>query len=340
MLTQGKGIIGHVIKTGESLVIPDVNLDPRYVAGRLGTLSEIAVPIIRGDRAIGALNLESNQRAAYNDGDVEVLRFFADAAAISVEKAMLHRQILESERLEEQLRVAQEVQSRLLPDAAPHVPGYEIAGTCLSTYEIGGDYFDYIRLANEELGIVVADVSGEGVPAALIMAAFRALLRTGARDEPDPARLGQTLNRLLPDFTARVDFVTAVYGVLEPSSGRFTYANCGHNPPMLFLVDGGVKSLKSSGPGLSVLEDVDYHAHEVIIGPGDLLLLYTDGVVEMATEEGEDFGVERLGHLVRRSRNLPVPAIIEGIVQETQAFSGLHSFQDDFTLVIIRRDFV
>jgi sigma-B regulation protein RsbU (phosphoserine phosphatase) len=173
MLREGKGIIGHVIKTGECVVAPDIRKDPHYLEGREHTLSEIAVPIVRNGRAIGTLNLESDRLDAFGCDDVEVLRFFADAASISIEKAIMHRQILEKERIEEQLKVASNVQARLLPESSPVVPGYEIAGTCLSTYDIGGDYFDYIELPNGDLGIVVADVSGHGIPAALIMAAFR-----------------------------------------------------------------------------------------------------------------------------------------------------------------------
>jgi serine phosphatase RsbU (regulator of sigma subunit) len=314
-----------------------VRLDPHYVEGRRGTLSEIAVPIIRGDRTIGALNLESNQLSTYGRVDLEVLHFFADAAAISIEKAMLHRQILENERIEEQMRVAQVVQSRLLPDESPDAQGYEVTGTCISTYAIGGDYFDYIRLKDDRLGIVVADVSGKGIPAALIMAAFRALLRAQARSELRPAHIAQALNQLLPDFTGQVDFVTAVYGILQPEQGRFTYANCGHNPPLLFRANGHVERLECTGPGLSVLEDVSYDACDVALAPGDLLLLYTDGVVEIATENDEEYGVERLEGVVRRSQSLPASAMIDQIVRDTQRFSGRESFEDDFTLVIIRR---
>jgi sigma-B regulation protein RsbU (phosphoserine phosphatase) len=184
---------------------------------------------------------------------------------------------------------------------------------------------------------VIADVSGEGVPAALIMAAFRALLRTLARDESDPSLISQALNRSLPDFTGQVDFVTAVYGVLEPGTGRFTYATCGHNPPLLLHADGRMQALESSGPGLSILEGVGYETHSQTIAPGELLLLYTDGVVEIVNEAGEEFGIERLDQVMRRCRDLPAPAMIEEIVRETQEFSGLSSFQDDFTLVIIRR---
>ena len=248
MLSAGKGIVGHVIKTRETVVAPDVRRDSRYIAGRKGTLSEIAVPIVRDERAIGALNLESNKIGAYSHSNLEFLQFFADAAAIAIEKAMLHRQILEKERMEEQMKVAHQVQSRLLPENSPNVSGYDIAGICISTYEIGGDYFDYLRLPNDMLGIVVADVSGHGIPAALIMTAFRALLRTQAQYDSRPEHIARALNRMLPEFIGDENFVTSVYGVLNPCDGRFAYVNCGHNAPMLFRADGSVEQLELGGP--------------------------------------------------------------------------------------------
>ncbi len=338
MLSQGKGVIGYVIKTAECVVVPDVRLDSRYVEGRRGTLSQITVPIVRNHRAVGALHLESNTIAAYSDADIEVLRFFADAAAISIEKAMLHRQILENERVEKQLRVASEVQSRLLPGMPPDVPGYSIAGTCVSAFDIGGDYFDYFMLPDGRMGVVVADVSGKGIPAALIMGAFRALLRTQAQSDAGPADIAEKLNRLLPDFTGQSNFVTSVYGVLDPSDGRFKYANCGHTPPLLFRADGGTDELKYGGPLLGVLENVRYTAFEAVLARGDMLLLYTDGVIEVVNKEDEEFGVGRLVATVGRSLDLPVSEIIGEIVRATQDFSGLESYNDDFTLVIVRRE--
>lgn len=337
MLSLGKGLIGHVISTGESLVVPDVRLDSRYVVGREGTLSEIVVPIVRNDQPIGALNLESNQLAAYNQQDVEVLLFFADAASISIEKAMLHRQLLENKQIEMQLKMAQAIQSRLLPAEPPVLAGYDIAGTCLPTYEIGGDYYDFIQLPQEQWGLVVADVSGEGIPAAMIMAIFRALLRTHARAGGETAVIAQTMNRLLPDFTGGIDFVTAVFGVLVPDSGQFTYTNCGHNPPLLLRADGRVETLRQGGPLLSILLGAVYRAAQVTLQVGDLLVLYTDGVVEVMSKEGEEFGLARLQAVLHAAHSLPAQAIIERIIQATQLFSGAANYRDDFTCMVVKR---
>jgi len=337
MRTLGKGVIGHVIRTGQSFVVPDVRLNPHYVQGRKATLSEIAVPILRNERTIGALNLECDRASAFDDDDAEVLRFFADAAAISIEKAMLHRQILEKERIEEQLKVAHEVQSRLLPAESPNIDGYDMAGICIPACEIGGDYFDYINLPDDRLGVVVADVSGYGVPAALTMTAFRALLRTQARSQLGPSQIMQSINGLMRELTSVADFVTSVYGVLEPKSGEFAYTNSGHIPPMLLRIDGSVEKLECGGPLLSVFENTPYDTGKVKLSPGDVLVLYTDGVVEIAGSSGEEFGVERLTSLVRLSRDLPAETLLRQIIQATREFSDSASYDDDFTLVLIKR---
>ncbi len=339
MVSEGKGIVGHVIRTGECVVASDVRADSRYVQGRKETLSEIAVPIVRDERAIGALNLESDTIGAYSDGNLEILRFFADAAAISIDKAMLHRQILEKKRIEDQLNVAHQVQSRLLPENPLEVPGYDIVGTSISAFgEIGGDYFDYLQLPNGRIGIVVADVSGHGIPAALIMSAFRALLRTQAQRESEPDLIAKALTRLLPEFIGEEHYVTSVYGVLDPMNGRFNYINCGHKAPMLFRADGRIEQLKIGGPVLSgALADAAYHVFEIDLARGDMLVIYTDGVVEIEDGEDGEFGDERLKMLLQRSLDLPVSEIIRTLIKTTQEFSGSENYHDDFTLVIVRR---
>ena len=338
MLRYGKGIIGHVIRSGECVVAPDVRCDPHYLEGRSKTLSEIAVPIVSNGRVIGTLNLESDDVGTYSVDDVEALQFFADAASLSIEKAMLHRQIMEKERLEEQLKVASNVQARLLPNAPPAIPGYDVAGTCVSTFEIGGDYFDYIELPNGGVGFVVADVSGHGIPAALIMAAFRALLRTQARIDPEPSRIADAMKRLLPDFTGEANFVTCVYGLLDPESGRFTYVNCGHIAPVLLRAGGGIERLEPHGPIFSgVIDHEHYRELETVLGPGDMLVIYTDGVVEIMNERQEEFGVQRMMDILKIYHGKRAGEIIDEVMRATEVFAGTERSDDDFTLVVVKR---
>jgi sigma-B regulation protein RsbU (phosphoserine phosphatase) len=338
MLSSGKGIIGHVIFTGASLVVPDVSLDPHYIEGRSRTRSEIAIPIIRNERAIGAFNLESDQVSTYNEKDLEVLQFFADAAAISIEKAMLHRQLLEKKLIDKQLEMARDLQSRLFPSQPPHIPRYDIAGICLPTEEIGGDYYDFIHLPRGGLGIAVADVSGNGIASALVMTAFRGLLRMHTHGSIGPAKIARTINRLLPEFTGDSHFVTAVYIALNPLTGEFIYVSCGHQPPLLIHLDGRVDSLNVHGPALGIMNDVTYPTEKKLLIPGDIMLLYTDGIVELENQAGMEFGGDRLANIVNQNRDLPATELIRLITQVSRQFSGSENFMDDFTLVVIKRE--
>ncbi len=338
MLMEGKGIIGAVIKTGMSVVIPDVRLDQRYIEGRTSTRSEIAVPIIRNKRPFGALNLESDRLGAFDEKDIEVLQFVADAASISIEKSILHTEILEKRRIDDQLQIAAELQARLLPTEPPRAEGYSIAGLCMPAYEVGGDYFDYVQLGNGRLGVIVADASGNGIAAALLMTSFRALVIPPARAGVPPADLMGQINLLLPEFARKRDFITAFYGILDLPSGAFTYANCGQNLPFLVRVDGRIERLTQSGPSLIILPNVQYEAGSVLVGESDILVLYTDGVVEVFDEHLQEFGAERLEEVAAGSRNGSAGKIVHDILGATRSFSGSEFPRDDFTLVVIKRE--
>ena len=337
LLALGQGLVGHVLKTGEPAVAPDVDLDPRYVMGRPATRSELAVPVYAGGRLVGAMNLESNQSGAYGDVDAETLCLFADAAAIAVEKAVLYRLFVQKERLEEQLRLALEAGERTGAASWPGIPGWDAAGFTRPRYEIGGDYYDHIRLADGRLGLVVADVSGKGSLAAMSLTTFRAILRNQVEGEPEPVRTAAAANRLLRERMAPTEYVTAVYGVLDPARGHFGYSNCGHTPPLLVRADGRYSKLTTGGPPLGLLAGARYLSGEVSIEPGDLLVLYTDGVVEAEGPGGEEFGVDRLAEVVCTSRHLPSGRLVEEVVRATAEFCGSADYADDFTVLALKR---
>jgi phosphoserine phosphatase RsbU/P len=337
MLRSGKGIVGHVIHSGVAVNAPDVLEDPRYVAGRRQTRSELAVPIVSEQGVIGCLNVESDRPAAFSPDDAELLEFFTSAAAVSIEKALLHRQVLDKQRIEDQLKVAREVQSGLLPLAPPDLSDYDIAAVNLPSWAIGGDYYDYVPLEGDRLGLVVADVSGKGIPAALIMATFRAALRTEMRRQADLRSVAAQLNRVVLESRDAARFVTAAFGVLEPARGRFTYVNCGHNPPLLLRGPGGRESLNGGGPALGLLEGGPFEAGTATLARGDCLVLYTDGVVEPTDEGDDEFGVDRLEAAVRSASDRPAAAALRCVIEATRAFSGRDLYDDDFTLVVVRR---
>lgn len=338
MINLGKGIVGHVITSKTGLVVADVHQDRYYVEARSQTLSEIAVPILCNERAIGALNLESDQLSTYDEGDLEVLQFFADAAALSIEKAMLHRHLLEKVVMDKQIELARDTQSRLFPGEPPHIPGYDIDGICIPANEIGGDYYDYFDLPRGRVGVTAADVSGHSISAALLMTGFRGLLRTHVRTRSNPATIAKAINRLLPEFSGGGGFVTAVYITLNPVNHVFNYVCCGQQPPLLLHADGSTTSFDLRGPALGILQDAIYTSQTESMANRDILALFTDGVAEVTNTKGEEFGVERLKEELHRNRSLVAADMIQRVVEAARKFSGCMEFEDDLTLVIIKRE--
>jgi len=339
MLSQGKGIIGYVISSKESIILEDVRKDKRYIVGRQETLSEVAVPIIKNERAIGALDVESDKLSAFDHNHLEILQFFADAAAISLEKAILHQQILEKKKLEEQIKIAKDVQSSLLPANAPEIEGYELAGICIPTYDIGGDYYDYIKLDENNLAIIIADVSGDGIPAALIMAAFRAMLRNQLKLIKEPAEIMNLLNQQIPEVSRKRDFITAFYGKLNFKEHKFTYTNSGQNPPVLLRANGQMELLEAGGPSLNILRDAEFISSTVNLAAGDQIIFYTDGVTEIFNLEAKEFGFDKLKKIILRLKDASATKTINEIISTTKNFSGSKLYRDDFTLVVLKRKY-
>jgi sigma-B regulation protein RsbU (phosphoserine phosphatase) len=218
------------------------------------------------------------------------------------------------------------------------VHGYDIAAVALPTWAIGGDYYDYVFLGPGRLGLVVADVSGKGIPAALIMATFRAALRTEIRRHPDLGAVAAQLNRAVLESRDASRFVTAVCGVLDAASGHLTYVNCGHNPPLLLRGAGGRERLQSGGPALGLFEGGEFEAGTSTLEPGDRLVLYTDGVVEPTDHHDREFGTERLEAAVRGAAGRPAAEALRSVIDATRAFAGRDDYDDDFTLVVVQRE--
>src|SRR5439155_20639531 len=299
-LKVGRGLIGWVAKTGRSVIVPDVLRDERYVNARPQTRSEMVAPLRAGTEVIGAFNLESDEPDAYEPEDLELLMTFASQAAVAIERTRLHAEVLETRRLEEELSIGQRIQRTFLPERDPKVANFDIAGANYSSGLVGGDYYDYVRITEGHLGIVVADVSGKGIPAALIMAAFRASLIAEVRNNYAIRTVFSKVNKLLWESVEVERFVTAIYGVLDINARRFTYVNAGHNPGLLYrAATDSFESLDSTGPLLGTLENATFKEKQAEIGRGDILALYTDGITESMNDVQELFGDDRLKDVIR-----------------------------------------
>lgn len=335
-LKVGDGIVGWAIKTGNGVIVPDVTVDSRYISGRASTRSELVAPIRASGKVIGAFNLECDQLDAYSKYDLEILMFFANQAAISIEKAMLHKALIEKKRMEAELAVAQRVQKSLLPKINPIFGHFEIAGLNKPIEEVGGDYFDFINIGGEHLGVVIADVSGKGVPAALIMATFRASLRAQVYEECNLPRTFRQLNMVLRESDFTDQFVTACYLDLHVTNYQLTYANAGHNRPLVVHPDGSFDILDNANRVLGLLPLQHYDQFNYTLKQDDMLVLYTDGITEATNDDMEEFGMERLVASAYMHRELSAAELVQRVYQEVRNFTGNHPIEDDCTLIVIK----
>src|SRR5215813_3135573 len=242
-LKLGDGFIGSVAVSGQPIISPDVRNDPVYINARDRTRSEMVAPIISNDEVIGVFDLESDELNAYSNDDLEVLLLLASQVAIIIEKVMLHEQLIEKKRLQGQLEVARQVQLELLPAKDPELKGYDISAYNFPTEEVSGDYYDWVRIYEDQIGIVIADVAGKGVPAAILMAFLRASLRAASHIGYATHISMAKVNYLLWESIERNQFVTAVYGILDASNRTLSYSNAGHNFPLLMKANGETRFL-------------------------------------------------------------------------------------------------
>lgn len=337
-LATGSGIIGWVIgnRTGE--IVNDVKRDARYVKVRPETHSEVAAPIIRADgRVIGVINLEADWVNGYAERDLELLTMFASLAASAIDHTLLYRQVMRQRRVESELELARKVVEGLMPRSFPLIEGFDIYGTTIPFREVGGDYLDFIDSISERLPLLVADVSGKGLAAALIMVTFRAYFRATVINELAMRVVMGRVNRLVHDTTDGERFITAFYGLLDPEHKRLLYINAGHNPPFLLHRDGTSKLLDQGGLPLGVFDTSRYSESVVDLSSGDVLVMYTDGVVEARNERDEEFGLERLKEVVSASAERRAHEIVHAITTAVDEYSSeVGGPEDDLTVSVIK----
>jgi phosphoserine phosphatase RsbU/P len=335
-LKMGEGIIGHVAVSGEPVISPDARTDPRYVNARAETRSEMVAPIISNDEVIGVFDLESDRLNAYDEDDLQVLLLLASQVAIIIEKVMLHEQLIEKKRLEGQLEVARQVQLELLPPRDPQLDGFDICAWNFSTEEVSGDYYDWVSIYEDQIGMVIADVSGKGVPAAILMAFLRAVLRAAIHIGYAPHISMSKVNYLLWESIERNQFVTAFYGVLDASNRTLAYTNAGHNPPLLMDADGTARFMERGGLPLGMFKSTRYYEYYQAIEQGQILVLYTDGVTEATGQNGEEYGRDRLEEAVRANRDLSARDLITAIQQDVLVWTEGRGATDDMTFFIVK----
>ncbi len=335
-LKIGEGLLGQVARTAQPVNSPDVRSEPLYINARGETRSEMLAPIISNTEVIGVFDLESDELNAYSEDDLQVLMLLAAQVAIIIEKVMLHEQLIEKKRLEGQLEVARQVQLELLPAKDPRLAGYDISAYNYPTEEVSGDYYDWVKIFDDQIGLVIADVSGKGVPAALLMAFLRASLRAATHIGYSPQVSMAKVNYLLWESIERNQFVTAFYGILDATNRTLAYTNAGHNPPLLLTGDGKHRFIERGSLPLGMFKDTRYHEYYQTIEPGEMLVLYTDGVTEAQNRKDEEYGRDRLARAVKANQTLSARDLIAAVHKEVIEWTDGKGATDDVTFFVIK----
>lgn len=335
-LKMGEGFLGTVAQSGRAIISPDVSKDPRYFAARERTRSEMLAPIISNDRVIGVFDLESDALDAYNEDDLSILQLLTSQVAIIIEKVWLHEQVVEKKRIQAQLDVARQVQLDLLPSNDPQVDGFDVSAYIFPTEEVSGDYYDWVKIFDDQIGIVVADAVGKGIPAALLMAFLRASLRAGIQVGYAPHIAFSKVSNLLHDSIEDNQFITAIYGILDSTNRTFVFSNAGHNPPLLIKPDGEYRFVEYGDMPLGMFDELHYHQHFIRFEDDQVLVLYTDGITEAANPNGEEYGNERLAKRILDGIDLPARQLIDHVRKGIADFTERKFLDDDGTLFIVK----
>lgn len=335
-LKLGEGILGSVAQSGQPIISPDVSKDPRYFAARRRTRSEMAAPIVSNDVVIGVFDLESDRLGAYNEDDLSVLQMLTSQVAIIIEKVRLHEQLVEQKRIQAQLEIARQVQLELLPERDPELRNFDVSAYVFPTEEVSGDYYDWVRIFEDQIGIVVADAVGKGIPAALLMSFLRASLRAGMQVGYAPHVALSNVSELLWDSIEDHQFITAIYGILDETNRTFVFSNAGHNPPLLIKPNGEHRFVEYGDTPLGMFKDVHYHQHFIRFEPGQVMVIYTDGITEATGESGEEYGKERFAECVLAGIELPAKKLIDHVRKGVADFTERKFLDDDGTLFVIK----
>jgi sigma-B regulation protein RsbU (phosphoserine phosphatase) len=303
-------------------------------AEREGIASLLSVGMRYKGKAIGVLRVYTATEHAFSTLQISLLKAIASQAAAAIENTRLLTDAIASEALERQVRTAAEVQQRMLPQDLPVVPGVDLAAIYVPSFDLGGDFYDIITLPDENLGLVIADVSGKGVPASLIMASVRAALRAQVDNLYYLYEVMERINQMLYRDTRTTEFVTTFYGVLDTKNRRLTYCNAGHPPPLL-LRDGTLIELGSNNLVLGVDPNEKFEQHLIELKSGDMILMYTDGLPDAVNFNGERFGTPRVRESFTRGGS-SAESVAQNILWDMRRFAGLTKRADDVTMLVAR----
>ena len=332
----GMGLVGAAVESREAVRVEDTLADPRYIASHPDIRSEVAIPLIVKDRVIGVMDVESERMAYFSEDHARTLSLLAPQIAISVENARLYAEVAEREgRMEKDLAAARNLQAVLLPQTAPEIAGLEIAVGYRPAREVSGDLYDFFEQSNGQAVVAFGDSSGKGTAAALYGALVRGLLRTLAPRRHSPGQLMQSLNEALLERRADAQYVTLLVLLWDPRTGLFQMANAGGVPPL--VCRGGVLTRpRVEGVPLGLLDDREYEELPFQTQPGDLVVLYSDGIQDQPNAEGEEYGRGPLEELLRKLWRQTPQEIVGAVLADLDQFRDATPVADDETLIVMR----
>ena len=340
-LPIGKGISGWVAKTGKPVLIPDVYKDDRFDPSfdkRSGfiTRSMLCVPMIYKTKTIGVMTVINRlDQFSFTENDQVLLTIFASQAALAIENAKLLLEAIENERMQKELQVAAEIQNLLIPQKLPKIKNLDISATYLPCQEISGDFYNIIPLGNKRFAFIVADVSGKGIPGAMVVSNMQATLRAYLEQSDDLLSIVSKLNLSIIDQTTDDRYITFFIGIYDEKDMTMEYINAGHNPPLHYKKNKEIGRLKTGGIFIGFLP-FEYEAAKVQLNSGDILVLYTDGLVEAMDAKDEEFGEENVIKIIKNKSNSTSKIIQKILIDEVKKHISDKKLEDDFTLVVTK----
>lgn len=332
------------ITEGVAILVSDAAADQRFNASESIIMNRIrtamVAPMIYKDESLGVIYIDTQSRAlAFSNEELEMLTSIANQAAVAIVNARLHSQLVEQHKLAREMEIARTIQMNLLPKTYPDLPGYQLSAMSLPAKQVGGDYYDFIKLPDKRIGLAIADVSGKGVSAAILTATTRSYLLSETQHKD--ATLGQALDRINRmihrDVAGGQMYVTMVLGYLDPTDGSMEYINAGHAYPVLIHPNGETEFLDIGGVFLGIMEDNNFEFGHTTIPPGGVLVMYTDGVTDILDPDGKSFGNDRFLDLLRDKQHLSAEEIRNSIYQTCLKHRSTADQFDDFTLIVCKR---
>ncbi len=342
-LPCSRSLVREVADKGLAALVLDVQTDQRFSQAQslriFGVRSLVAAPMLGPEGPLGMIALDSRLLVRqFTEEDMDLLISLASVAALHLRNAALALEAAERRRFEEEVALARRIQLALLPDHLPEVAGYELHGGTVPSRGVSGDYYQVlVRRSGEECVLLVADVAGKGMAASLLTASLEALAAGPIEDGLPPDQICDRLSRQLHRRTPPEKYATAFVAVLETASGIVRYTNAGHNPPLLVRATGEVERLGPTGIPIALLVAAPYRLAETLLGPEDMLVIYTDGLVEAVNPDDEEYGLERLTAACLRHRSASCEEIAAALADDLEAFAGGIPFADDRTLLLARR---